>query len=481
MNAFALDTYKSYKVFKNITSFDVCFLFNTDRDYTDKWGEYSPSELQYIAFVNHVFGMVSKDINYIDEKKTSAACEVILQARAKRAAVQKEKMIKISENNQMIQSFPSPSFQDDHVRLHICWMAYWDFQMFLESTKSYLVIYNSIDTVRAFTDCDGISFAVNIELNERDSYKPDMYKTHVQKWYDRITTKENAKGAKSVTNFSYDEKNQKMVRTDTPLLKVIEEIESGKSEYISCRNSNLQVKKAMVDGELVFPHNKWMVQAKLPADKFLSLTSFNGQFKFPSNLPSFVCTRGTSGLNFSCKGDIYRLKLSDSREKTFIMEKLVANNQWQLNTNINECIGNDIIVNGVMFATMDLLPNEQGNRYSRANNTNFVIKINHTYTNDNYPIYASPVAGNPSELEILFPHKCTFHMESIDDATKMVRLKFKNNPKSNLPIQTTSEIRAKRADVFFSSLNGGASRNTSHVAPISVLTVLTCFIASLPR
>jgi hypothetical protein len=133
----------------------------------------------------------------------------------------------------------------------------------------------------------------------------------------------------------------------------------------------------MVDGELIFPHNEWMVRAKIPADKFLSLPNLNKQFDISSDLPSFVCSRGTSGLNFSFRDDKYRLKLSESLSG-FIVERLNNNNQWSIVDPENiDFIGRTITTKGVMFASMDLLPDELGNRYSRADKKAFTIKIKH--------------------------------------------------------------------------------------------------------
>lgn len=89
--------------------------------------------------------------------------------------------------------------------------------------------------------------------------------------------------------------------------------------------------------------------------------------------------------------------------------------------------GKDIIVQGIVYASMDISSNPV-NKYARDNDS-LIIKIRHDYTGEfNDPIYACPIAGIPSDMEVIFPNGCTFTITNIDKNKKIIHMNFISQP-----------------------------------------------------
>ena len=514
LNAFALKEYQKYgTVFSGLTSDDITKLFDLYRDL--KKQEYGIRPMRYILFLREIYNSVRMyelppirgppgcRTEYVDAEgvTNSTICRRIISARRQKAAQQGDTLSRIScfdfgklrndyENSVQqtrrykVIAFDSiVSIDTNLARLHIAWTAYWDFQILHPS-----ILY---DTVRALTDCDGVSLAVTKELLERDVASDSS--DPVLPWYERIVRKPAGETRADVypSGELVEGRDQGDSRETIRYVDHLADIES--KDGFGCRslafpeNQALKI-AAQEDGEIVFKHNRHLLGMKVPADRFLTAESLSGVNPFSSiEGIKFVCKRGTWGLNFRINNDETRYRLTTKKiqewvsEREFVIEEYDAGeSQWiQSTTPFHDLHQKIIRVQGILYTTLYLPPIDVPNDFSEL----FDIHIKHEYTAENYPVYACPVAGVPYDMEVLFPHDCSFVIDGFDSPNeavsndpKVLHLTYLANPD---PKGARTPTLARRSKTFGYNLGGGG--NTRNVETMSVLAALAFLVAFVPR
>ena len=512
LNNFALSQYKKYKVFETITNEDITILFDFYRPFFIDRDKYEIDQLRYAFFILKVYNMVK--ITFINnETKYSDVCDNIIKARKTREEAQGENLLQISKLDlTKLYSYWNPkswgrynitkiedleNFNEDHVKLHIVWMAYWD----LQTLKPH--IFSSIDTVRALTDCDGVSLAVNKEILEHDIYSESTDSTDsVIPWFVRIKTKPVGSTQvikiknKSKIEYNSDPEFESVYDSESvsdsnyDIVKIkfddyIKEIESR--QYNGCNKSYDKYfrKSAYVDGEIVFSHNKVLVDAKVPASTFLKLGQIQENTFSSIDQIYFVSSRIANNLNFRIDTDpdnSYRLSMQ-IYDSFVILKYCKESKKWiDAEISLDSLSNSKIRVQGILYSILCLPPIKIPNRFHKS----FEIIIKHRYTYSNYPMYASPVAGVPYDMEVLFPHNCTFVIDGYDK--KILNLTFVANPSHELnserkvPYKVPYKEIARYSEVFLPNQNvisgGSKSRNFKTTFLLAITSII---IAFLPR
>jgi hypothetical protein len=176
-----------------------------------------------------------------------------------------------------------------------------------------------------------------------------------------------------------------------------------------------------------------------------------------------VCKRGTWGLNFRINNDETRYRLTTKKkqewvsEREFVIEEYAAGeSQWIRSTTTLFDLHKIVIrVQGILYTTLYLPPIDVPNDFSEL----FDIHIKHKYTGTDYPVYACLVAGVPYDMEVLFPHDCSFVIDGFDfpdeaasNDPKVLHLTYLANPDRKGASRSTL---ARRSETFGPYLGGG--------------------------
>ena len=250
--------------------------------------------MRYILFLKEIYNSVRMyDLppirrpqgcrtEYVDAEgvTNSTICRRIISAKREKAAQQGDTLSRIScfellklQNDyiysvQQTRRYKKIAFDNivsidtNFAQLHIVWTAYWDFQILHPS-----ILY---DTVRALTECDGVSLAVTKELLERDVASDSS--DPVLPWYKRIVDKPVGETRAYVYSSGklVKGKDQGDIREMNRYVDHIADLEA--KEGFGCRslafpeNQALKI-VAQEDGEIVFKHNRHLLGMKVRRQK----------------------------------------------------------------------------------------------------------------------------------------------------------------------------------------------------------------------